>query len=152
MHSGRVRALNSTVLLGSGRVGSDNLGYGPGSGFSFEPVQTSSSGSAYTTACSNSCQYPATSHRHYTGHNKPPDQLYAKEMCYTAWGKWWSHQILTGFLIPQYSKTALLEWPFIEASLRHTCAIIMLSNQHLDMPHLWGGWIISAKKCSLTQI
>ncbi len=25
--------------------------------------------------------------------------------------------------------------------------------QHLDMPHLWGGWIISAKeKCSLTQI
>ncbi len=25
----------------SGRVGSDNLGYGPGSGFSFEPVQTS---------------------------------------------------------------------------------------------------------------
>ncbi len=29
-------------------------------------------------------------------------------------------------------KTAhLLEWPFIVASLRHTCAIIMLSNQHL---------------------
>ncbi len=25
--------------------------------------------------------------------------------------------------------------------------------QHLDMPHLWGGWIISAKeRCSLTQI
>ncbi len=42
---------------------------------------------------------------------------------------------------------------FIVASLRHTCAIIMQSNQHLDMPHLWGGWIISAKeKCSLTQI
>ncbi len=30
------------MLLGSGRVGSDDLGYGPGSGFSFEPVQTSS--------------------------------------------------------------------------------------------------------------
>ncbi len=44
--SGRVRALNLTVPLGSGRVGSDNLGYGPGSGFSFEPVQTSS-GKAY---------------------------------------------------------------------------------------------------------
>ncbi len=43
-------------------------------------------------------------------------------------------------------------WIFILASLRHTCTIIMLSNQHLDMPHLWGGWIISAKKCSLTQI
>ncbi len=39
-----------------------------------------------------------------------PDQLYAKEMCCTAWGKWWSHQILTGFRTPpgppQYSKTA----------------------------------------------
>ncbi len=34
--SGRVRALNLTVPLGSGRVGSDNLGYGPGSGFSFD--------------------------------------------------------------------------------------------------------------------
>ncbi len=42
--SGRVRALNLTVPLGSGRVGSDNLGYGPGSGFSFEPVQNSSGG------------------------------------------------------------------------------------------------------------
>ncbi len=39
--SGWVRALNLTVPLGSGRAGSDNLGYGPGSGFSFEPVQTS---------------------------------------------------------------------------------------------------------------
>ncbi len=49
-------------------------------------------------------------------------------------------------------KLHILEWPFIVASLRHTCAI-MLSNQHLNMPHLWGGWIISAKeKCSLTQI
>ncbi len=28
--SGRVRALNLTVPLGSGRVGSDDLGYGPG--------------------------------------------------------------------------------------------------------------------------
>ncbi len=62
------------------------------------------SGSAYTTACSSSCQYPATSHSHWrgvdqhsTGHNQQPDQLYAKEMCCTAWGKWWSHQILTGF-------------------------------------------------------
>ncbi len=43
--SGRVRALNLTVPLGSGRVGSDDLGYGPGSGFSFEPVQTSTTGS-----------------------------------------------------------------------------------------------------------
>ncbi len=47
----------------------------------------------------------------------------------------------------------ILEWPFIVGSLRHTCAIIMLSNQHLDMPHLLGRWIILAKeKCSPTQI
>ncbi len=39
--SDRARALNLTVPLGSGRVGSDDLGYGPCSGFSFEPVQTS---------------------------------------------------------------------------------------------------------------
>ncbi len=45
-------------------------------------------------------------------------------------------------------KLHILEWPFIVASLRHTCAIIMLSNQHLDMSHLWGGWLSR----SLTQI
>ncbi len=115
----------------------------------------------HRTACSISCQYPATSHSHWrgvdqhsTGHNQQPEQLYAKEMCCTAWGKWWSHQILTGFRTPPNTvKLYILVWPFIVDSLRHTCAIIMLSNQHLDMPHLWGGWIISAKeKCSLTQI
>ncbi len=53
------------------------------------------------------------------------------------------------FRPPNTVKLHILEWPFIVA----TCAIIMLSNQHLDMPHLWGGWIISEKeKCSLTQI
>jgi len=31
-------------------------------------------------------------------------------------------------------KLHILEWPFIVASLRHTRAIIMRSNQHLDMP------------------
>jgi hypothetical protein len=51
-------------------------------------------------------QYPATlqSHwrgvgQHSTGHNQKPDQLYVKEMCRAEWGKWWSHQIVTGFLI-----------------------------------------------------
>ncbi len=38
--------------------------------------------------------------QHSTGHNQQPDQLYAKEMCCTVWGKWWSHQILTGFRTP----------------------------------------------------
>ncbi len=33
-------------------------------------------------------------------------------------------------------KLHISEWSFIVSSLRHTCAIIMLSNQHLDMPHL----------------
>ncbi len=48
-------------------------------------------------------------------------------------------------------KLHILEWPFIVASQRHTCEKIMLSNKDLDMPHLLGGWIISAKeKCSLT--
>ncbi len=31
------------------RVGSDDLGYGPGSGFSFEPVQTSTAKLQYLT-------------------------------------------------------------------------------------------------------
>ncbi len=33
-------------------------------------------------------------------------------------------------------KLHIIEWPFIVTSLSHTCAIIMLSNQHLDMAHL----------------
>ncbi len=51
-------------------------------------------------------------------------------------------------------KLHILKWPFIVASLSHTCAscAIMLFNQHLDMPNMWGGLIISAKKCSLTHI
>ncbi len=52
-------------------------------------------------------------------------------------------------LIPykeSYVNEAYIFEPFIVASLRHTCAIIMLSNQHLDMPQLRGGWIISAKE------
>ncbi len=72
------------------------------------------SGSAYTTACSNSGQYPATSHSHWRGvdqhstsHNQQPDQLYTKEMCCTAWGKWWSHPPFSDLLPPpHYSKTA----------------------------------------------
>ncbi len=39
---------------------------------------------------------------------------------------------------PKTVKLHILEWPFIVASLRHTCAIIMLSNQHLDItPVRW---------------
>ncbi len=62
-------------------------------------------------------------------------------------------KIVTSVTLFCLIKLHILEWPFVVASLRHTCAIIMLSNQYLDMPHLWGGWITSAKeKCSLIQI
>ncbi len=44
---------------------------------------------------------------------------------------------ICGFVL--CDKLHILEWPFIVASVRHTCAITLLSNQHLDMPHLWGG-------------
>ena len=44
-----------------------------------------------------------------------------------------------GLTSPNKAELHISEWPFIVASLRHTCAIIMPSNQHLDMPHLWGG-------------
>ncbi len=71
---------------------------------------------------------------------------YVRQMVVTPDTDWFSDS-------PNTVKLHILEWPFIVVSLRHTCAIIMLSNQHLDMPHLWGGWIISTKeKCSLTQI
>ncbi len=43
--------------------------------------------------------------------------------------------------IVMYDKTAHFRVDFYCGSLRHTCAIIMLSNQHLDMPDLWGGLI-----------
>ncbi len=42
---------------------------------------------------------------------------------------------LTGELVPG-GGLHILEWPFIVASLRHTCAIIKPFNLHLDMPHL----------------
>ncbi len=45
--SGSGSKLNCAARVG--RVRSDNLGYGPGSGFSFEPVQTSSSATAHST-------------------------------------------------------------------------------------------------------
>ncbi len=45
-------------------------------------------------------------------------------------------QNATSVALPCVIKLHILEWPFIVASLRHTCAIIMLSNQHIVMPHL----------------
>ncbi len=75
----------------------------------------------------------------------------------TTWSTLCEGDALTVFCTPRTPphtvKLHILEWLFIVSSLRHTCAIIMLSNQHLDMSHLWGGWIISVKEeCLLTQI
>ena len=36
---------------------------------------------------------------------------------------------------------------------KYTCVAIILFNQHLDVPHLSGGWIVMAReKCSPMQI
>jgi hypothetical protein len=74
-----------------------------------------------TTTCSKSRQYPATSHSHWrgvgqhsTGHNQQPNQLYVKKLCHAAWGKWWTHQLLTGFLI--HSPTF-----FLKVSVTNIC-------------------------------
>ncbi len=48
--SGTGSKFNCAARVGSGRVGSDDLGYGPGSGFSFEPVQTSSENARFVAA------------------------------------------------------------------------------------------------------
>ncbi len=98
----------------------------------------------------------ATSHSHWrvdqhsSDRNQQPDQLYVKEMCalHEANGGHTRYWLVFG-PPPNTVKLHILEWPFIVTSLRHTCAIIMPSNQHLDTPHLWGGWIIL---CSLTQM
>ncbi len=127
------------------------------------PIEHVCSGSAYTTACSSSCQYLATSHSHWrrvdqhsTGHNQQPDLCegavlhWVRQMVVTLDTDWFSDPPRP----PLYSKTAHFSVVFYcgQPKARHTCAIIMLSNQHLYMPHLWGRWIISAKKRSLTQI
>ncbi len=52
---------------------------------------------------------------------------------------------------PNTVKQHISEWSFIVASLRHTCAIIMLYNQRLDMTHLWGGWIITFTNTDLDR-
>ncbi len=71
--------------------------------------------------------------QHPTDHNQQPDQLYAKEMCCTALREANGDH---GYRPPQYSKTAHFRVAFYCGQPVHTCAIIMLSNQHLDMPHL----------------
>lgn len=42
------------------------------------------------------------------------------------------------FWVPIKTKRHISDVPLTVASLRHICAIIMLSYQHLDMARLWG--------------
>ena len=46
------------------------------------------------------------------------------------------------------------EWPFIVDSLRYTCALIMMSHQHLDVAHLWGGmdYLSKAEVLTITHL
>ncbi len=108
----------------------------------------------YMTACSSSRQYPATSHSHWRGvdqHipqatinnliNSMPRRCVALHEANGHHTRYWlvfrPHRKTVSH--PPTVKLHILERPFIVASLRHTCAIIMLSNHHLDMLHLWGG-------------
>ncbi len=77
----------------------------------------------------------------------PLETAYGREMNIQGQQIWWTFRqsacrlhapskFSTSVALCCVIKLHILEWPFIVASLRHTCAIIMLSNQHLDMPHL----------------
>lgn len=81
--------------------------------------------------------------QHSKGQNQQPDQLYVKKMGCAAWCKWawFSDNLATHY----YSKTAHRKVAFYCGQPKHTYPVIRLSNQHLDMPYLWNGWIISAK-------
>ncbi len=49
----------------------------------------------------------------------------------------------------------ILELPFFVASLRHTCAIIMLSNQHLDRvetPMRWMDYLSKGEVLTNTDL
>ena len=99
------------------------------------------SGSMCTTACSSSHQYPATSHSHWrgvgqhsSGHNQQPDQHYVKEMCRAIWGKWWSHLILTGFLINFPSFYLRYLWPIDAYLYSQSCEInILQPNEFISI-------------------
>jgi len=88
-------------------------------------------GLPYTTACSSSCQYPANSHSHWrgvdqysTGHNQQPDQLYAKEMCCNARGKWWSFVLMHWLVVgtTRFCICALCAYSLVWTVLKLKCS------------------------------
>ncbi len=95
--------------------------------------------SAYTTVCSSSFQYPATSQplkRSVPAFHRPQSTTWStlcegdvlhcvRQMVVTPDTDWFSDPPGP----PNTVNLQILEWPFIVASLRQ-------SNQHLDMPHL----------------
>ena len=52
------------------------------------------------------------------------------------------------------TKLHISEWPFIVGSIRYTCALIMMSDQHLDVAHLWGGmdYLSKAEVLTITHL
>ena len=68
-----------------------------------------------------------------TLHNQQPDQSYAKEMCHAAWGKLWSHQILTGFLI---------HIPYLEISVTNICLSVfpVMWYPYIRASFIWIDW------------
>jgi len=59
--------------------------------------------------------------------------------------------ILKQLLVCDNANYTEQKYDLIVASLRHTCAMIMLSNQNLDMPNLWGGMDYLCKGEMLTN-
>ncbi len=87
------------------------------------------SGSAYTTACSSSWQYPATSHSHWrgvdqhsSGHNQQPDQLYANGGHTRYWLVFWPIPPP-----PNTVKLHILEWPFIKWMMHLYSALLCIA-------------------------
>lgn len=88
----------------------------------------------WQTVCSSSFHYPATTHSHFKRrgpkfHRPQP----------TTWSTLWEIDVLHKVkqmmiticpprTIPNTVNLHILEWLFMVASLRHTCAIIMISN------------------------
>jgi hypothetical protein len=80
-------------------------------------------------------------------------------MCHASWGKWWSHQILTGFLIhaPNFKKRCL--WPTDAYLYSHSCEIHRLGPNKFKIYifliwtvtrlNLWNRCMLRSYFCSL---
>ena len=65
---------------------------------------------------------------------------------------WWSWRPRRVRQLHDVLKLHILELPPIVSSTKHTCAMIMLFNQHPDVPHLSGGRIIVAHQWGFKHI